>query len=79
MVEREGSEVEVFKCTAAKSLFSVAAEATTCSSRLDDTGSSGRDDDRGRKDLVTSYAHGARATLVVFVGGRGPTLFFPNR
>ncbi len=80
MVERKGSEAEAFKCTAAKSLISVAAEATTCSSRLADTGFSGRDDDRGRKDLraVTSYAHGARATLVVFVGGRGTALFFPN-
>jgi hypothetical protein len=80
MVEREGSEVDVFKGAAAKFLIPVAVEVATCSSRLGDTGFSGRDDDRGRKDLraVTSYAHGALATVVVFVGGRGEALLFPN-
>lgn len=78
MVERKGSEVEVFKGAAAKL---VAPEVATCSSRLANTGFRGRDDDRGRKDLrvVTSYAHGALATVVVFVGGRGEAILFPNR
>lgn len=73
--------MEVFKGAAAKLLIPVAAEVVTCSSRLANTGLSGRDDDRGRTDLrvVTSYAHGALATVVVFVGGRGDTLLFPNR
>lgn len=76
--ERDSSEVDVFKEVTAEPLMPL---ASTCSARLTNTGPSGRDEDRGlgRLTVVTSYAHGARATTVVFVGGRGTTFFLLGR